>query len=71
MNYFIGNKRQNEAKWKVERAIRVATTPIWVPFWLIMIITYYISALLEDKVFAWFEKILNSSTEFVVRKFVK
>lgn len=71
VNHFIGSKKQIEARPKIEKVIKVITSPIWIPFWLVTIICYLIVCFMEESVNPIYEGIVDRLSEFVVRNFIK
>lgn len=67
----IGTKRQLKIRNNIEKFITIITFPLWIPFWLLMMATYYTYDFLEFRFFNWLEKWLDSISYYLVKWYIK
>lgn len=66
---FVGTKKANQAKDKIEFIIKVIASPIWLPLWLFSSLCYYVVQVIEENLFRWLDAISDRLSTLIVRKF--
>ena len=69
INHFIGTEKAIKAKKRTEQVLKVVTFPLWIPWYLVMMICYWISEFIENVLFYIFDDISDSISTFIARKF--
>lgn len=68
VKYFVGTKKARAAQVKIELMIKIVTSPLWMPFWILGFTCYHVSELLEaliDKL----DDYLDTVSSFIAVKF--
>lgn len=68
---FIGSKRQIKFKKNLELAIKVISSPLWIPVWLIAIIGYYFITFIEYTIEPVVDNALDKMSTWITRRFIK
>lgn len=71
IKHFTGNKRQIKFKKNLELAIKVISSPLWIPVWLIAIIGYYFITFIEYTIEPVVNNALDKMSTWIIRRFIK
>lgn len=67
---FVGTRQAMKAKNRIELVLKVVTSPVWVPLWVVSSVFFYISDVIETHILnGWFDDFVDKASSWIAVRF--